>query len=336
MKNKYDNFKKYALKYKLSLIIFFILGFALSAILYRSLKNTIPPNLCNCNRIEFQYLGSKLNHFIPDTELQKSILNSEERNYIKSSGPFIVNDRQLIKNFAYNVSKASYSDRLRGMFAYSDPIHITCYDDSIKPISFTLYGEVLVTKDSRIFKCEINLANLIEPPEMQAFKLRFQCALNLARLYAKGPMYRKKVNLYPDPNQWCEVIVDSFRNEYSKKDGTKKRRYSDDYIYKIFTCQSAHEYMNVKNTAILHNESNLPEQSLHLMECHYAMNPNCEPDSPGDMVLLFETKAGWNQHGGPELFTFDNHNPRGGCVLLNDGTVKFIRTEAELQKLKWK
>ena len=33
------------------------------------------------------------------------------------------------------------------------------------------------------------------------------------------------------------------------------------------------------------------------------------------------------QHGGPELFTFDNHNPKGGCVLFNDGTIKFIRTE---------
>jgi hypothetical protein len=81
------------------------------------------------------------------------------------------------------------------------------------------------------------------------------------------------------------------------------------------------------------------------------MNPNCKPNSPPDMVLLFETKAGttlrssdasslrstsWNQHGCPELFTFDNHNPRGGCVLLNDGTVKFIRTEKELNQLCWK
>ena len=71
-------------------------------------------------------------------------------------------------------------------------------------------------------------------------------------------------------------------------------------------------------------------------KCNYAMNPDCKPDSPGDMVLLFETKAGWNQHGGPELFTFNNHDPRGGCVLLNDGTVKFIRTTEELQQLRWK
>jgi len=48
--------------------------------------------------------------------------------------------------------------------------------------------------------------------------------------------------------------------------------------------------------------------------------------------------------GGPELFTFDNHEPKGGCVLLNDGnlysvpgpTVRFIRTKEELQALRWK
>jgi hypothetical protein len=28
--------------------------------------------------------------------------------------------------------------------------------------------------------------------------------------------------------------------------------------------------------------------------------------------------------------------PKGGCVLLNDGTVKFIRTKEELQQLRWK
>ena len=45
------------------------------------------------------------------------------------------------------------------------------------------------------------------------------------------------------------------------------------------------------------------------------MNPACKPDSSFDTVLLFETRPGWNQHGGRELFTFDNHNPKGGLVL---------------------
>jgi hypothetical protein len=37
-----------------------------------------------------------------------------------------------------------------------------------------------------------------------------------------------------------------------------------------------------------------------------------------------------------ELFTFDNHDPRDGLVLLNDRKVKFIRTEEELKRLRWK
>jgi hypothetical protein len=67
---------------------------------------------------------------------------------------------------------------------------------------------------------------------------------------------------------------------------------------------------------------------------NYAMNPQCEPNSPRDTVLLFEAKAGWNQNGGLELFTLDNHDPRGGGVLLNDGIVKLVRTEGELKQLR--
>jgi hypothetical protein len=70
--------------------------------------------------------------------------------------------------------------------------------------------------------------------------------------------------------------------------------------------------------------------------CNYALNPNCKSYSSGDVVFLFEAKAGWNQHVGRELFTFDNHDPKGGCVLLKNGTVKFIRTQEEFQQLRWK
>ena len=70
--------------------------------------------------------------------------------------------------------------------------------------------------------------------------------------------------------------------------------------------------------------------------CHYAMNPNCDPSSAPGMVLLLETTAGWNRHGGVELFTFDNHEPKACCVLLVDGTVKFIHTEEELYALRWR
>lgn len=69
--------------------------------------------------------------------------------------------------------------------------------------------------------------------------------------------------------------------------------------------------------------------------CSYAINPNCELNSPNDIVLLFETKGGWNQFGGPELLTFENHGGKGCNMLFNDGHVEFVKPE-KTEKLRWK
>lgn len=68
--------------------------------------------------------------------------------------------------------------------------------------------------------------------------------------------------------------------------------------------------------------------------CSYAINPKAEPNSPGDVVLLFETKDGWNQFGGPELMSFDNHYRKGCNVLFNDGHTEFIKPKNK-DKLNW-
>jgi len=68
--------------------------------------------------------------------------------------------------------------------------------------------------------------------------------------------------------------------------------------------------------------------------CSYAINPNAEPNSPPDMVVLFETKGGWNQFGGPELLTVDNHEGEGCNILFNDFHVNFVSTR-EVGQLKW-
>jgi hypothetical protein len=111
---------------------------------------------------------------------------------------------------------------------------------------------------------------------------------------------------YPPAAQWCDAVVGILRNTWAPNAIPES-------VMRSFTCPAAGEG-----------------------RCHYAMNPDCRADSPPDTVLLFETEAGWNQHGGPELFTLDNHDPKGGLVLFNDGTVRFIRTEEELKALRWK
>ena len=71
--------------------------------------------------------------------------------------------------------------------------------------------------------------------------------------------------------------------------------------------------------------------------CNYAMNSNIEQlgrAAPSDMVLLFETSPGWNQSGGPEILTTENHNGDGCNVLFVDSHVEFIKTR-DLKDLKW-
>lgn len=68
--------------------------------------------------------------------------------------------------------------------------------------------------------------------------------------------------------------------------------------------------------------------------CSYAMNPNVNPNSPHDIVLLFESIPGWNQSGESELIDANNHIKEGANVLFNGGYVEFI-TPKDFNKLKW-
>jgi len=270
-------------------------------------RDVSPPDLSTCTRLEIRYPRSTLNYLLGDTALQKSVLSLDEREHIKSIDFFTVSDPECIKAFASNVSQGSYHGRL-GRSTKVDmapPIVVDCYRDDTHLISFTIGTDEIITDDRRIFKYPRGLLNseIIDPPEMLPFKLRLRCGWHMQAIYTSGPLYRKEVTSYPEPGEWSDVVI---------RDRTNTSYVSEEKMIGFFKCSAASEG-----------------------RCHYAMNPNCEPNSPPDMVLLFEAKAGWNQHGGSELFVFERHELRGGCVLLNDGTVKFIRTGDELKQLRW-
>jgi prepilin-type processing-associated H-X9-DG protein len=72
--------------------------------------------------------------------------------------------------------------------------------------------------------------------------------------------------------------------------------------------------------------------------CNYAMNKNVQEMGPAaqpDLVLLFETHPGWNQAGGPEILTTENHRDDGCNVLFVDGHMEFVKKH-ELNRLRWK
>lgn len=94
-------------------------------------------------------------------------------------------------------------------------------------------------------------------------------------------------DLYPDANKWRDILMEG--KDFSKK---------------ILQC---------------------PDDKVG--PCSYAMNPNCRSFfAPSDVVLLFESKSGWNQNGGPELLNPDNHFARGCNVLFNNGFVVSVHS----------
>ncbi len=136
------------------------------------------------------------------------------------------------------------------------------------------------------------------------------CAGNLKRLGDAMKTYADEYEgRYPDPNQWCDLLL-----EHTDTDADR------------FLCPAVKWKWR---------RQVLPWPIPKNQRCYYAMNPDCEPNSPDDTVLLFEIAGGWNMSGGLELVTFENHLGRGGSVLVNGGYLPAVRFE-ELENLHWR
>jgi len=133
-----------------------------------------------------------------------------------------------------------------------------------------------------------------------------ECVPNLKGLREALVIYANDTGAvsYPNAQEWCDLLV-----HYYDAEG---KEFVDK---KLFVCKSA----------LAKGDGG---------RCHYAINPNCKPNSPGDTVLLFETAGGWNQYGGREILTLENHKGEGCYVLFNDGRAQYVRAN-EIEKLKW-
>lgn len=133
---------------------------------------------------------------------------------------------------------------------------------------------------------------------VRTMSYRMVCGANMSRLGKAMLIYAiDNDGMYPTASEWCDLLI-----EYADVDES------------MFRCKGA------------------PEGP-----CNYAMNKNIEnldATALGDTVVLFETSAGWNQSGGPEILTTENHKVEGCNVLFNDGHVEFIEAEY-INDLKW-
>ncbi len=299
-----------------------------------------PPDLTACTRLDVQYGNGALDYFFPGTSMQGRILNEEERAYIGSFDKWTVADEEQIKAFAHPISQGTYRGRHSGVCGCI-PVDVIGYKGNDRVTSFRVHSSNIVTKNKRRFAYPpgvLSLESLI-PPGIKPLKARWDCAVNLNRLIFGGLWVGRNRRPYPDPDQWCDVIVEACRRQtiiYADQDNKEVRAYPDMAIARGLACPSVHEATDVNAPLSRVDKANSSSQTPDRWISDYAMNSHCTKDSPKDTVFLFESKPGWNQHGGPELFVFDNHDPRGGCVMLSDGSVRFIRSEEELKQLRWK
>jgi len=276
------------------------------------------PELPTCTQIEISYQPSALEYFFPYMG-QQSLLSPDEKQDLRTLKTIVVADPEHLKAFANDFKKGV---NFGGIVCQRSTANVVCYRDDERLMSFTIYNDSSIVTEGRYrFLYPNGFQSLrMLTPKIQPIELRINCAANLRNLWHRIRLYYKvdkkhRVDssskseiLYPAPANWCAAIVQACRTIDML----------NEKIIRPFICPA------------------IAESKSYLAKSYYAMNPNCKYESPPYMVLLFETKAEWNQYGGPELFTFDNHNPKGGCILLNDGTVKFIRTKEELQQLQWK
>ena len=296
-------------------------------------RDVSPPDLSECTHLEIQCPWSAMRYFFLGLD---DIFNAEEREYIRSCNTWIVKERDVIKAFAEDVSQGIF---LRWKQTETSPgLKIICYSGDKRITSLEILHEWVTVDNVKVFRCPRGLPDrtILEPLEIRRLKPRLWCALSIRQHHV---LLGNPDDSYPAPSRWCDSIVENLRQQYMSRGGSpRKRSHSDSQIAMKFRCLVASERAGADVNELRDevDDAKLIDETVRSWESDYAMNPNCKSDSPGDMVLLFEAKAGWNQYGGPELFTFVNHDPKGGCVLLNDQTVKFVRTKEELQQLRWK
>ena len=96
-------------------------------------------------------------------------------------------------------------------------------------------------------------------------------------------------------------------------------------------CDALRKYMLPKN--LICPGSNAKEN-----QSSYAMNEYLDgkklAELPPDLVLLFESKPGWNMAGGAEILTIEHHEGEGCNVLFADGHIEFIGSD-RISELKW-
>jgi hypothetical protein len=266
-------------------------------------------DMFDCNRIEVVFESSAFEYLTRLIGRDEPFLFSPtEKKFLKSLKKTVCDDRDTIFAYAYNLRNGIHTGTGEGRAKYRT--QVIGYKDDEKILSYKISdGAPLINKgsllaesgDSYSFQGGFPTFPAVMEKELGPYLMRSYCAVKLG--FFGGDLIDLVMNTKrPKLSEWCDVIGQRMLGlglPATKSQGG------------IFECPGA-------------------------KTSHFALNAHCTAGSPSGTILLFESKPGWNQRGGPELFSMDNHKPKGGHVLLKDGTMMFVRSYEELKRLHWK
>jgi hypothetical protein len=266
-------------------------------------------DMAACTRIEVLFESSAFEYLTRVIGGEEPFLFApNEKEHLRSINKMVCNDRNAILAYARNLEDGRYTGVGAGRTKYRT--RVVGYKNDEKILSFWIIdGAPIINKGSLLtenrdrysFGGGFPAFQSVVDKHLSPYLMRSYCAVKLGFFGGEVLELLRDAKL-PRPSEWCDVIA-----RHMERLGHLPINLQGS----IFDCPSA-------------------------KTSHFALNAHCTAKSPSGTVLLFESKPGWNQHGGPELFSMDNHEPKGGLVLLNDGTMVFIRSHEDLIKLGWK
>ena len=171
---------------------------------------------------------------------------------------------------------------------------------------------------------------------------RIKCMANMRNLGIVFYIYAQDhSNSYPTPEKWCDLLVMNY-----------------EVTLEYLVCKSSDAKIGESSYALNKNiagknSSEIPEDTVILFETNFGKNPIGRDGTLGDrewyksLNSLTERedlkqhkhsekvyKHRWNQFGGPELLTMENHKGEGCNVMFGDWHVEYVKAE-RLGELKW-
>ena len=160
------------------------------------------------------------------------------------------------------------------------------------------------------------------------------CRSQLKAVFGHLSLYGRDIPL--DKSRWCDDVELTMNKRSLPHILRCPGRFEAGKFIYLIDVRLCYSYRNkdlTRGPCDYALNKHIDNESLELVFRGLANDPN-KNELPPDMVLLFESTPGWNQIGGAELLTVDQHEGRGCNVLFCNGDVRFVKTE-DVSALRW-